>query len=180
MLSKDTQAPAQGAHVASPHPGGGKSASPRALSCPAAALACAVPTPSTPWPRAPAHLMPLCYQDRPQVLFSNICPGKYEPKVLETSSCCCSMAGSCDLILFLIFFFFFFFMACTGWRNAQCQELHQSRDALVTKSAERTAAGAVLHHLHASAPAEMLRDVSPFPNRIFVTPLYAQLICKQS
>lgn len=50
----------------------------------------------------------------PLMLLGKVNPGKYQPKVLETSSCCCSMTGSCDLILFLIFFFFFFFMPCAG------------------------------------------------------------------
>lgn len=66
----------------------------------------------------------------PALLFNKICPGKYQPKVLETSSCCCSTAGSCDLILFLIFFFFFFFMPCTRWRNTKFQAPHQGKECI--------------------------------------------------
>ena len=123
---------------------------------------------------------PAASRPDPLTLFHKICSGKHQPKVLETSSRCCSTAGSCDLILFLIFFFFFFFMPCAGWRNTKFQAPCLGKEAFVTKPAERTAAGGsgVLHHLCASAPAEMLRDVSPLPWSDSHDP--TQLICKQS
>lgn len=79
-----------------------------------------VPTPSTPWPSVLAQLPAGQTSDA----LSKICPEKYQPKVLETSSRCCSREGSHDLILFLIFFFFFFFIPCAEWRNTKFQTPH--------------------------------------------------------
>lgn len=100
---------------------------------------------------------------------------RYKSKVLEASSCCCSREGSCDLIFFLIFFFFFFFMPCAGWRNKKCQAPYLSKDAFVTKPAERTAAGrfAVFHHFQAFSCVKMLRCLSSSPSDSFDLALHS-------
>jgi len=122
-LARSPRAPAAGS-------GSGRSNSPH-LALQQHSLA---PVPSHQAPRGqglPHSSRPAAGSPDPSTLFGKICPGKYKPKVLETSSRRCSTAGSCDLILFLIFFFFFFFMPCPGWRNTKFQAPQPGKGAAV-------------------------------------------------